>query len=87
MPAVQCTSIHLNLGVALVAWWRQVLLETVLAIQIALLLDKSDVLQWTTAFLTDAHKVVGAPDFTKRRYERSSVNTKHIESCTSSLIS
>lgn len=61
---------YLNLGIALVARRRQILLEAVLAVQFALLLHEANVLQRTPAILADAHKVIRTPDLAQGRDER-----------------
>lgn len=65
MTADGVQAIALNFAIALAASWRQVLLEAVLAIEITLLLDETDVLQWTTAVAVDANEMIGAPDATQ----------------------
>lgn len=62
--------VYLNLGIALVARRRQILLEAVLAVQFALLLHEANVLQRTPAILADAHKVIRTPDLAQGRDER-----------------
>lgn len=53
---------HLNLAVALGAGRSDKLLEAVLAVQVALLLDESNVGQLATTISVHADKVVRAPD-------------------------
>lgn len=64
---------YLDLASALAASGCQVLLETVLAVQVALLLNESDVLQRTTAVAVHADEVVRAPDASQSRDKGSSV--------------
>jgi len=67
---------HLDLAGALAARGSQVLLETVLAVQIALLLNESNVLQGTTAVAIHADEVIRAPDAAQRRDEGSSAEMR-----------
>lgn len=55
-------TVTLDFASALAASGRQVLLETVLAVQIALLLNESNVLQRTTAVAVHADEMIRAPD-------------------------
>lgn len=70
---------HLDLASALAAGGRQVLLETVLAVQIALLLNESNVLQRTTAVAVHADEMIRAPDAAQCRDKGSSVNVRKQE--------
>lgn len=56
---------YLDLASALAARGCQILLEAVLAVEIALLLNEANVLQWTAAVAVDANEVIGAPDATQ----------------------
>lgn len=51
-----------DLVVAFVARGRDESLETVLAVQLSLLLDEADILKGTTALRVYANKVIGTPD-------------------------
>lgn len=67
-------AVTLDSGVALAAQGGQELLEAVLAIQIALLLDESDVGQRTLAVGVVADEVIRAPDAAKSGDERTCDN-------------
>jgi hypothetical protein len=67
---------YLNFSVAFAAWWRQELLETVLAIQIAFLLNEADVHKFTSAVGIHAQEVSWAPSFSECSNEWSSVHLK-----------
>lgn len=56
---------YLDLASALAARGCQILLEAVLAVEIALLLNEANVLEWTAAVAVDANEVIGAPDATQ----------------------
>lgn len=65
-------AVTLDSDVALAAEGGQELLEAVLAVQIALLLDETDVGQWTLAVTVVADEVIRAPDAAKSGDEGSS---------------
>lgn len=67
---------HLDLASALAAGGRQVLLEAVLAVQVALLLNEANILQRTTAVAVHADEVIRTPDAAQSRDEGSSVKIK-----------
>lgn len=69
---------HLNSAIALRAQWGQELLEAVLAVQIALLLDEPNVSERTLAVGVVADEVIRAPDASQRRNERSSVEKQSV---------
>lgn len=62
----------LNPGFALAAGRRKVLLVAMLAVHLALLFDKADVLQRTSASSVGAHEVFRAPRLSHCRHEGSS---------------
>lgn len=64
VPSNSIQAIALDFAGAFAASRSQVLLETVLAVQISLFLDESNVLQWATAIGVYAHEVIWAPDAT-----------------------
>lgn len=57
--------LYLNFHVAFAAWRRQKLLEAVLAVQVALLLDETDVDEFTFAAWIHAKEVIWAPGFSQ----------------------
>jgi hypothetical protein len=71
-PADGIQAISLNFSIAFAAWWRQELLETVLAIQIAFLLNESNVHKFTSAVGIHAQEVGWAPCFSECGNEWSS---------------
>lgn len=64
---------YLDFTTALAARGSQVLLETVFTVQITLLFDKANVLQWTTAIGIDTVEVFGTPDLAQSSDEGTSV--------------
>lgn len=64
-------SAYLDFASAFAASGRQILLEAILAVEVALLLNEANVLQRTTAVAVHADEVIGAPDATQSRNEGS----------------
>lgn len=61
----------------LVTRGRDVLLEAVFAVELAVLLNEADVLQWTSAGCVHADEVLRAPDAAQSGNERSSVQNNN----------
>lgn len=74
-------TIPFDLGVALGASRSKVLLETILAVQLALLLHEAHVLEGPPAARSRADEVLRAPDLAESRDERAPVqnNSSHSE--------
>lgn len=63
---------YLDFDIAFGAWRSQKFLETIFAIEFALFLDETDVLQWTTACTVHANKMFRTPNFSQCSDEWSS---------------
>lgn len=64
---------YLNFAIAFVACWSQEFFETIFAIEIAFLFNKTNILQWTSTAAIYTDKMIGTPNFTQGSDEWSSV--------------
>lgn len=68
---------YLNFSIAFIAWWSQKLLETVFAIQIALLFNKTNILKWSSTGAIYANKMFWTPDATQSSNEWPSLDEQN----------